>query len=257
MLLAVDIGNSSINIGIFSKSILLGETRIPSHPEKTSEIYKNRIKAFLLNNGIKIPVQGVIISSVVPGLTGTLGNSLRGLSRRRPVTVKNSLRTGLIFDVENPEKIGSDRVSNAVAARNIYGPRVLVVDFGTATTISVVKGRRFVGGAILPGIKLQSKILHRDTSKLPYVAVESRTVEPLIPALGKSTDMCILAGILYGTAGATERLIEEMEQKERCKFRVVITGGYSDIMTHYLRRHHQRDPYLTLKGLRLIYERNS
>ncbi|HWR59098.1 MAG TPA: type III pantothenate kinase [Thermodesulfovibrionales bacterium] len=256
-LLAIDIGNSSISMGFFTESRLLGKLAIPSSPKKESNYYKKKIKTFLSKNCVEIPLGGVIISSVVPELTGTLNNSVNDLSDRRPMVVKASLNTGLEFDVESPDKVGGDRISNAVAARELYGSPVLVVDFGTATSMSAVKGRRFVGGAILPGLRLMGDSLHRGTAKLPPVNVKTRIAELRIPAVGKNTAMCIMSGILYGLAGAAERLIEEMEDEEHCKFRIVVTGGHCREMAHFLRREHHSDPDLTLKGLNLIFERNA
>ncbi len=254
MLLVLDIGNSSINMGLFTKKNLVAKLKIPSRPQKESNYYRNKVKVFLSKNSIEMPLRGVIISSVVPGLTGVLNNAVKGLSRRLPIVVTASLKTGLKLDVESPGDLGTDRISNAVAAREIFGSPVLVTDFGTATTISVVKGRRFVGGAILPGLRLMSDALGRGTAKLPSLDINAET---LVPALGKNTVMCIMSGILHGMAGATERIIDEIETEENCKFRTVITGGHCDTMTHFLRKEHCSEPDLTLKGLSLIYERNA
>lgn len=257
MLLAIDIGNSSINIGILLKTEIMGKLKLPSHPIKASNYYINKIKTFLSKNSVEIPLRGVIISSVVPELTGVLSTSAKGLSEGRPMVLDASLKTGLKLDVRSPDEIGTDRISNAVAAREIFGSPVLVADFGTATTISAVKGRRFVGGAILPGLRLMGDALGRGTARLPYVDMKSGIARPRVPAVGKNTTMCIMSGILYGVAGAAERLIEEMEKEEKCRFTVVITGGHCGVMTHFLRREHYSDPDLTIKGLNLIYERNA
>ena len=256
MLLAIDIGNSSINMGIFEKQGLLGRLNIPSRPRKTREIYRNRIKAFLEKNSIEMPLKGVIISSVVRELTGTLSNSVKELTRGRPVIMNTSLKTGLILDVEKPEELGSDRISNVVAAREFFGSPVVVVDFGTATSVSAVMGRRFIGGAILPGMGLMSESLYTATSRLPHVDIWDAPEGLLMPAVGKNTAKCIISGIIYGTAGAAERLISEIEKEEGCRFKVVITGGHSSRITRFLRRKHYMDSDLTLRGLRLIYERN-
>ena len=256
MLLAMDIGNSSINMGIFGKQGLLGRLTIPSRPRKPGKIYENRIKAFLEKNSIEMPLKGVIISSVVRELTGTLNDSVKDLTAGRPIIMSASLKTGLILDVEEPEELGSDRISNVVAVREIFGYPAVVVDFGTATSISAVKGRRFVGGAILPGMELMGEALFRGTSRLPRVDIWEAREEHRPPAVGKDTAMCIISGIIYGTAGAAERLISEMEEEEGCRFKVVITGGRSGTMTRFIRRRHYTDSDLTLKGLSLIYERN-
>jgi len=257
MLLATDIGNSSINIGFFEGAGLLETLRIPTHPKRTDDVYKNKILDFLSKNHMEIAPRGAIISSVVPDLTEKVYNAVRDLGPRHPIVVSASLPTGLSFGVEKPEEIGSDRIANMVAASEIFGSPVIVVDFGTATTISALKDRKFLGGAILPGITLMSSSLRKGTAKLPLVSTFSENPDIPLRAMGKNTIMNILSGIIYGTAGAVERLIWEMEQGESCRFKVVITGGNSFIMRSFLSREISVDPDLTLKGLRFIFERNS
>jgi type III pantothenate kinase len=167
------------------------------------------------------------------------------------------LHTGLTFGVEKPEEIGSDRVASMVAANELFGSTVIVVDFGTATTISALKNREFLGGAILPGIGLMSRSLKKGTAKLPLVDTFSKDPEIPLPVMGKNTTMNILSGIIYGTAGAVERLIREMEREESCRFKVVVTGGNSFIIQRLLSGEFFLDTDLTLKGLRFIYERNT
>lgn len=255
MILAVDIGNSSINMGIFRGVDLLRKLKITARPRRKGQDYKRRIGQFLSESGIALPPDGIILSSVVPELTGILSSAVRGLSIGEPIIVTTSLKTGISFDVECPEEIGSDRVANLVAALEIFGSPVLVVDFGTATTISAARDGKYMGGAILPGLRLMSGALHRGTSKLPPVELPPEVREARPAALGKDTAACIISGIIYGTAGGVERLISEIET-EYGAFRVVTTGGYSGIMTPFLGKACFPDPDLTLKGLRLIYERN-
>jgi len=256
MLLAIDIGNSSINIGFFDQTDLLRTLKIPTHPKRPGAVYKNKIHDFLFKNYGETALKGAIISSVVPDLTEKLCNTVRGLGAGHPIVVSASLHTGLTFGVEKPEEIGSDRIANMVAASELFGSPVLVVDFGTATTISALKDREFLGGAILPGIKIMSNSLKKGTAKLPQVDLVSGDGQVPLHAMGKNTTMCILSGIIYGTAGAVERLIYEMELGESCRFKVVITGGNSIIMRGFLSREFSLDPDLTLKGLRFIHERN-
>jgi type III pantothenate kinase len=256
MLLAVDIGNSSINMGIFAKKVLMAKVKVSSQPGKPSNLYRNNVKAFLKKNSIEMPLEGVIISSVVKELTGIFNNSLKDLSHGKPMIVDASLKTGLVFDVEKPEEIGSDRISNVVAAMEMFGSPVAVIDFGTATTVSAVKGRRFIGGSILPGIELMGEALHTGTSRLPRINMRDMGEGFRARAVGKDTAKCIISGVLYGTAGAVKRILEEMEKEEDCRFKTVTTGGHSAVMDHFLKRKHYMDSDLTLKGLRSIYERN-
>lgn len=256
MLLAIDIGNSSVSIGLFSGDSLTGCLKIAARPAKPIDFYSKKINNLLSERHVEKPLDGVIISSVVSELTGLLKDSVNVLSSKEPVTVNASLLSGLNFDIQAPEEVGSDRIANVIAAMHIYGAPVLVVDFGTATTLSAARDKSFIGGAILPGLELMGKSLQRGTSRLPYVDINClRDQEYRTQAVGKDTNKGIISGIIYGTAGGVERTIEEMEKEEKCRFKVAITGGYSGIMTRYLRREHSVDPDLTLKGLNLIHKR--
>lgn len=204
-------------------------------------------------------MEGAIISSVVPELEGLLLSGLRKLTSEAPLVVSSSLNTGLSFGVERPDEIGSDRIANAVAAIEMAGDPVLVADFGTATTITVVKESDFRGGAILPGLGLMAEGLHKGTSKLPLVEIdrEIRDSRPFPAPVGKDTKKSIVSGIIYGTAGGVERLIGEIEKEEGCAYKVILTGGYADTLARFFLRECRLEPDLTLRGLRLLYERNS
>jgi type III pantothenate kinase len=257
MLLAIDAGNTSIHIGLFADAILQDSLKIPTRPLRTTLDYRAVIEAFLAKQAAEKPLRGVIISSVVSELQDVLNNAVRGLSAHEPWNVSAALDTGLRFVVERPYELGADRVANAVAARDIFGEPALVVDFGTATTLSVVKDDRFVGGAILPGIAPMADSLHRNTSKLPHVDVNLLTSRLPLVAIGKNTTKCIVSGIIYGTVGGVERLIAEMEREQGCTFKVVLTGGNSDLLSSFIQRDFFLEPDLTLHGLRLIFERNA
>lgn len=259
MLLVIDIGNSSITMGIFDRDRLLGRVSLPVRPRGDPAHYRGEIEAFMSERRVEEPLKGVIISSVVPELAGVLDCSVRQISAREPLTVAHSLDTGLTFDVERPGDVGADRISNAVAALEAFGSPVAVVDFGTATTISAVRDRRFLGGAILPGLRLMDEALHKGTAKLPsvYSAAESKGSVPLVAALGKNTTTSMISGMIYGTSGAVERIIRGIEAEQGCAFKVVITGGNAFMIMPYIERDCSVDPDLTLKGLRLIYERNA
>ncbi len=259
MLLVIDIGNSSITTGIFAGDHLLCRLEIPTRPQGDPGLYRGEFEKLLSGKNVEKPLNGVIISSVVPELTDALARSVKEISMGEPLTVDCSLDTGLTFDVERPEEIGADRIANAVAALKTFGSPVAVVDFGTATTISAVRDSRFLGGAILPGLRLMGEALHKGTAKLPAVDFVGKTGELVssVAALGKNTTMCIISGIILGTAGAVERIVRGIETEEGCRFKVVATGGYSPAVAGYMERKCFLEPDLTLKGLRLIYERNA
>ncbi|MEW6676159.1 MAG: type III pantothenate kinase [Nitrospirota bacterium] len=251
MLIAIDIGNSSINIGFWGDKGLLTQ-KIETFPLKTPEEYRSIFEGFLSENSVEKNTTGVIISSVVPGYTEVLRETLRGLISVEPLMVSCRIKTGLKFNIPNPEELGSDRIANAVAAYELYRCPVAVVDFGTATTISVVGGDAdYIGGSIMPGVRLMNESLARGTAKLPEVELK-------VPAsaLGTVTTECIQSGLIYGTAGAVERLLAEIEKEVGWGLKVVVTGGYGGIVSKFLRKKYELRPNLTLEGLRIIYMRN-
>ena len=257
-LLVVDVGNSTIHLGLFSGEKLSYRYRMPAFPRHTEQKYSEEIKGFLLKNGIALPLKAVIIASVVTELTEVLLLAIRVLSNEAPLVVDATLDTGFKFEVSRLEEIGADRIADMVAAVAMFGPTALVVDLGTATTISIVKDLRFKGGAILPGIGLMSESLHRGTSKLPYL--DSATIKgetgKRITAIGRNTIGCMISGIIYGTAGAVQRIIAETEHEEGCSFDMVITGGYASVIAPVLTRRFTLDHDLAFRGLKIIYERN-
>lgn len=249
-LLAIDIGNSSINIGIFAPELLLH--RLRTDPLQSPSWYRGRLAEVLGKKGMDKGPGGVVISSVVPGHTEALRAGARMLTGREPLVVGPGIDTGLRFDIRNPEELGSDRVAASLAAAELHGPSVAVLDFGTATTVSFVgKGHVFKGGAILPGLELMGRCLSQGTAKLPEVAPEAP-----VSALGKDTAANILSGMIYGTAGAVERIIAEVEELDGEHYKVVVTGGQMGLVLTYLRRVDAVEPALTLRGLKFIYERN-
>ncbi|MDI6890563.1 MAG: type III pantothenate kinase [Thermodesulfovibrionales bacterium] len=256
MLIAIDIGNSLINIGFFTDKGLLVQ-KIETHPIKTPERYTSILRDFLSDpemgsGSAEKNTLGVIISSVVTGHTEVLAEACKGLMPEDLLILSPEIKTGLVFDVPRPEELGSDRIANAVAAYEFYRRPVAVVDFGTATTISVVgKDANYIGGAIMPGVRLMNESLAKGTSKLSEINLS-------LPgsALGTDTPMCIQSGLSYGIAGAVERLLQEMEKEVGFSLKVIVTGGYGGMVSRFLRREHSLKPNLTLEGLKIIYMRN-
>ncbi len=245
-LLAIDIGNSNIKIGLFDEAGL--KTRsTATHPLRERGFYEELLRGFLQGGG---PAGGVL-SSVVPSHSDLFSGLLSSLTGAPPLVVTHSLDTGLVLDVEEPGALGPDRIANAAAAYEMIRGRVAVVDLGTATTITLVdRGGRLLGGAILPGLELMCSSLSAATGRLPAV----RPVPPAGP-LGRETKSSIISGVVYGTAGAVERLLGEMASLTG-EFVTVVTGGNGRLIRGVLRRESLFVPELTLTGLRLIYERN-
>lgn len=251
MFIAIDIGNSSINIGFFTDSGLSVQ-RLDTFPLRTGKEYASVFDTFLSKNDIEKGNTGVIISSVVPGHIRIFRETLKQLIAADPLIVNCTIDTGLTFDIPEPEGLGSDRIANAVAAHELYSGPVAVADFGTATTISVINDSHFIGGAIIPGIRLMNESLARQTAQLSEVPLT-----PLRSALGTNTMHCIQSGLLYGTAGGVERIVSEIEQETGLLFRLIATGGYGSLISSLLKKKHTLHPYLTLDGLKILYTRNT
>jgi len=253
MLIAIDIGNSSITIGYFIEAGLVVQ-RIPTHPLNGKDEYRLMLLSYMEEKNIaKSPCNG-IISSVVPGYAEVFKEVLEGLSGagESDILVVDSTMSGIGFRVSAPEEVGTDRLSNAAAAFSLFKRPAAVIDFGSATTITIVDSRGYyIGGSIMPGIGLMNESLGSKTAKLNSVELKAPGT-----ALGRDTTGCILTGLLIGTAGAVERIIEEMEAETGLIFSTVITGGYSSLLAGFIRRPCLLRPDLTLEGLKILYEKN-
>ncbi|NOY39035.1 MAG: type III pantothenate kinase [Nitrospirae bacterium] len=245
-ILTIDIGNSNINIGLF-RDDTIRTVSLSTRPLKDRAFYEGVLREFL---GDDQPAGGVL-SSVVPSHDGLFYELLKTFSGEDPVVVNHSINTGLIFDVAEPESIGADRIANAVAACSRINGSIVVVDLGTATTITVVdREKRLSGGVIMPGVEMMCVALNRQTGKLPLARPASLT-----GPLGKDTKSSIISGVVYGTAGAVDRLLDEISVVQG-EFIAVLTGGNAPLIKGLLKREYIYIPELTLTGLRIIYERN-
>jgi type III pantothenate kinase len=251
MLIALDIGNSFVKIGFFAgRTLFIRE--IATHPLLPSSRYMAFIRDFIKENNMDKTPEGIIISSVVQGHTEAFMKALERLFTVRPFMVDYAIKTGIRLDIPNPEGLGADRIANIVAAEALFKCPVAVVDFGTATTISVVgRASNYIGGAILPGLRLMNESLAQGTSRLSEVQIGAPGA-----ALGTDTYSCIRSGLLFGTAGAVERIIGEIERETGLRLKIAITGGHSGLISKYVKRRHTVIPLLTLKGLKTIYTRN-
>jgi len=250
-IIAIDIGNSSIDIGFFEEGRLLVQ-KIDTKPLQSPSALRTLINNFIKQKAIKIAFEGVIISSVVPGYTEIIKEACEGLSTKGSLICTHKLNTGINFQIKEVEKLGTDRIAAAVGANELHGAPVAVIDFGTATTLNFIgSGGIFKGGAIMSGVGLMKRSLARETAQLPDIEISL----PLSP-LGKDTIEGMLSSIIYGTAGSVERIVAEVEKTEKEAYKVVVTGGYSEFVTPFLKRIDSIEPNLVLKGLKFIYERN-
>ncbi|MDY6820626.1 MAG: type III pantothenate kinase [Deferribacterota bacterium] len=255
MLLAVDIGNTHITIGLFKGKDIVNNLRISTDIKKTEDEYATSILYPLSKIGIDAShVKSVVISSVVPTLTVIF----RKLSFRyldiEPMIVDINTKTQISLKVDNPKEIGVDRIVNAVAIQKLYGVPAIVVDFGTATTFDVIsKDNEYIGGIITPGIELVSHVLHAKTAKLPEVEIAK--IENII---GKNTIDSMKSGIYYGYLSMIDGIIERVIESGLIgkDMHIVSTGGYGDIFVEDSKFIERYEPLLTLIGLKIIYEEN-
>lgn len=253
MILAIDIGNTSIALGIFEKSKLLKKWRIQSDQEKTADEYALILLDLLAWARIKEEdIEGVIISSVVPPLTPIFQRVSRQLFGHRALVVGPGLKTGMAILYETPQEVGADRVVAAVAAFHKYGGPTVVVDFGTATTFDTISAQgEYLGGAIAPGIEMAAQALYEKTAKLPRIEIRRPA-----SVIGKTTEGSMQAGLFYGYQGLVEGIITAMKQVLGPETKVVMTGGYAELFYEESKGNFFHEPDLVLEGLRLLYEKN-
>ena len=249
MLLTVDIGNTSITLGVFENERFINEFRLASDKDLTQDEYKVLLSSLLKEYKIK----GCIISSVVEELTQKFKSAVDNVFELSSIVLSSKINTGIKICIDNPEEAGADRIANAYGAFIKYGSPVIVVDFGTATTFDIVNSNgEFIGGIISLGIMSQLKALNKFTSKLPKedVSLSQR-------AIGHNTHDAILSGVIRGTASMIDGMIEQCEKELGEKAIIVATGGYSGLIANYLKRPFDYiNPTLTLEGLRYLYELN-
>lgn len=254
MILAVDIGNSNIVLGCFEGEKILFIERLSTAPEKTALEYTVMIKNILELNGLsKHSFDGGIISSVVPSVTHTLRDAMVRLTGKPVMVVGPGIRTGLKILLDNPAQLGSDRVADAVAAIHDYPCPLIIVDMGTATTISAIdRDKNFLGGMIIPGLRVSLDSLTMRTSQLPKISLD-----PPKRVIGSNTIDCMRSGVIYSTAASIDGSIERIEEELGEKCTVVSTGGMAKTIIPYCKRNIIIDDKLLLKGLMIIYNKNN
>lgn len=253
MLLAIDIGNSNIVIGCMQDGTILNEIRIATDLIKTSDQYCMDLKnALSLYDIPRESIEGVIVSSVVPPLLNSFRTAVMKLTGKKPMVVGPGIRTGLNIQIDNPSQIGSDLIVAAVAALREYPAPLMIVDMGTATTISVIdRSRTYIGGCICPGVRVSAEALTSRAALLPAINLEAPR-----RAIGRNTTDCMRSGIMLGAAAMLDGLIDRMEDELGEKATVVATGGISRFVIPMCRREILYDRNLLLKGLEILYLNN-
>jgi len=253
MLLAIDVGNTNIVIGIYRGPELVDDWRIATESQRMPDEYAVLLRNLLSFRGLNTTsVTDVILSSVVPTLVTTFKEMSEKYFGVVPLVIGPGIKTGVRILFENPKEVGADRIVNALAAIQLYGGPCIVVDFGTATTFDAISAEGdYLGGAIAPGVLVAAEALVQKAARL-------NPVEIVVPrsAIGKNTVASMQSGILFGYVGLTEGLIARFHD-ELGPAKVIATGGLANLIAAETKKIDLVDPYLTLDGLRLIYELNA
>ena len=253
MLLVFDIGNSNIVLGTYEGKKLLRHWRISTDRQKTGDEYGMLINNLFRFQGIRMSdVTAIIISSVVPPLVVPLAKMCERYFRLRPLIVGPGIKTGIKLKYENPREIGADRIVNSVGAYEQFGGPLIVVDIGTATTFDIVaENGDYLGGVIAPGIGISSEALFQRAAQLPRVAlVTPRTI------ICRNTVTAMQAGVIFGFVGQIDEIVRRIKAEMREDMRVIATGGMAKMISRESKTIDKVDNFLTLTGLRVLYERN-
>lgn len=253
MVLAIDIGNTHIVLGCIEGEKIIFRERMSTNHNATRLEYASMIKtAFDMYAVDYNKLDGAIISSVVPSVTKNVKGAIEKFAKIKTLVVEPGIKTGISIKIDNPAQLGSDLLVSAVAGVNEYKTPLIIIDMGTATTVSVInKNKEYIGGAILPGVGISHDALVNRTSKLQSIALD----EPK-KVIGTNTVDCIQSGLMYGNAGALDGLIDRFNEQVGEKCTVVATGGLSRVVVPLCRNEIIIDEDMLLKGLMLIYEKN-
>ena len=254
MLLVIEVGNTNTKIGVYEGARLLTSWRLTTRREQTADEYGIFFETLLRTRGIQATqIGGVAISNVVPPVQQTLEWMTEKYFNVIPFTVEPGAGAGMPLLIDNPRELGSDRVVKSVAAIAIYGPPLIVIDLGTATTFDCVNARgEFIGGAISPGITTATDALVQRAARLFRVEL----VRPK-EAIGRNTVTNIQSGVVYGYAGLVDGIVDRMKQEMGEDTKVIATGGHAALIADVTRSVQHVNEDLGLEGLRLLYERRT
>lgn len=254
MIFVLDVGNTNTVIGVYEGEELKHHWRVETSRNKTEDEFGMIIKSLLEHVGLSFKdFEGIIISSVVPPIMFSLERMCQKYFHLKPLVVGPGIKTGLNIKYENPREVGADRIVNAVAGIHLYGSPLVIVDFGTATTYCYInEDKQYMGGAIAPGISISTEALYSRASKLPRIEIARPE-----GVIGKNTVSAMQAGILFGYVGQVEGIVERMKRQSKTLPKVIATGGLASLIGNESGVIDIVDPFLTLKGLHLIYTKNT
>jgi type III pantothenate kinase len=255
MVLVIDVGNTEIVLGVYEGQKLLQYWRMGTDKDKTSDEFGMFIVSLFNHEQLNIKsVEAVIVASVVPPIMYSLEHAIRKYFKVEPMVVGPGIKTGINIRIENPREVGADRIVNAVAAYEIYGGPLIIVDLGTATTYCAVSSKgEYLGGVISPGIKISADALFQRAAKLPRIELAKPDT-----VIGRNTVTSMQSGIVFGYVGQVDYIVRRMklEMKEEKEVKVIATGGLARMLASESETIDEINGLLTLEGLRIIYERN-
>ncbi|MCE5203401.1 MAG: type III pantothenate kinase [Actinomycetia bacterium] len=254
MILGIDVGNTQTVLGLFSDDALDGHWRVSTDATLTADELRVKLGALLALEGVDwTDLERVVLSSVVPALTDRYEEMIERATGRPPMVVGPGIKTGMPIRYDNPHEVGADRIVNGVAAYAAYGGPVIVVDFGTATTLDVIDATgAYLGGAIAPGVETSAEALFARAARLAKV-----DLEPPATVIGTNTRQSLQAGLLLGSASMVDGLVRRIWGELGGECRVVATGGLAARMAPLCETVSDLDSDLTLRGLLLVYKRNA
>jgi type III pantothenate kinase len=253
MLLTIDVGNSNTVLGVFRGEELIANWRLTTARQQTVDEYGVLTRNLFTLAGLdRDSINGVIISSVVPPVNWTLAEMSRIYFGQKALFVEIGVKTGMAVLVDNPLEVGADRIVNGVAAFHKYGGPCIVVDFGTAITFDVISARgEYVGGVIAPGLGIASDALFARAARLPRVEIKDPG-----RVIGTNTVANMQAGLYYGAVDMVDGMLTRMKAELGCEVKIVATGGQARLVSKGSKQIQHTDEFLTLIGLRLIWEKN-